>query len=107
VSEFIKSNLATLLLGVIFLSYVVFLIINKRWTALRQMTYDLIQKAEDTLQGSKRGKEKFEFVYNEIYNLLPVWIRLFVPKSYLKIKLQKWYNEIKNDLKAAEITANT
>lgn len=87
-----------IIVAVIFLVYIVSLVINKRWNRLRLIANRLMLQAEQTITGTKKGRERFEQVLTQVYLLIPAWIRLFVPKSLFEKKLQQWYELIKDSM---------
>jgi hypothetical protein len=96
--NFILNNWSTILLAFIFIAYVVFHIVTKQWSKLREMAYKLMLAIEKSISGSVAGKEKFELVFERIYSLIPLWFKLFVPPDELRRKLQEWYILAKDEL---------
>ena len=94
--NFIISNWPSILIIAVFLFWVGLLIVNKKWDELRGTAYRLMLHAEKVITGTKRGQERFETVFKQIYSLIPPWLQFFVLESDLKEKLQKWYNDIKD-----------
>lgn len=94
--DFLIQNWATILIVAIFLAYIVYLVVNKKWDQLRATAYFLMLKAEKTITGTKRGRERFEVVFRQVYSLIPPWLQFFITESMLKDQLQKWYNYIKD-----------
>jgi hypothetical protein len=101
--QFIIENWASLLVIVLFFGYILYLVINKRWEQLRVTAYKLIRQAERVFVGTKRGQEKFNFVLDRLYTLIPGWLQFFVDRETLKEKLQEWYNHVKDYLDDAKI----
>lgn len=105
--DFLQQNYLSIASIIIILGIVVYLVTKKKWSTLRELAYDFIKKAEKIFQGSKRGQEKFEAVFTEVYNLIPAWIRLFIPQNYLRKKLQEWYDLIKDELDDGKLNKST
>ena len=84
-------------------AYIVYLIVKHRWTKLRELSYKLVRQAEQSIVGTKRGKERFTIVLDQLYNMIPVWMRFFIPQSLLKKKLQEWFDLVKDSLDDGEI----
>lgn len=101
--EFFMSNWATIIILLAFAAWVVYLVINKKWDQLRGTAYRLILQAEKVIIGTKRGQERFETVFRQLYSLIPPWLQFFILESDLKEQLQKWYNDIKDYLDNGKI----
>lgn len=101
--NFITSNWPSILIIAAFLFWVGYLIINKKWDQLRGTAYWMILQAEDVIRGTKRGKERFETVLQQIYSLIPAWLRFWFPETLVREKLQDWYNQIKDYLDNGKI----
>jgi len=96
--EFLIANWFVLLLAVVLLGFEIYLIVTKQWTKLREQAYALMLTAERVFS-SEEGKKKFEAVFEALYfNLIPLWLRLFVTPESIREKLQEWYNLAKNYL---------
>lgn len=96
--EFLVTNWFVLLLALFLIGFEVYLIITKQWTKLRQQAYALMLQAERVFADGE-GKKKFEAVFQRLYyDLIPPWLRLFVPPNELRSKLQEWYNLAKDYL---------
>jgi hypothetical protein len=55
-------------------------------------------KAEIIITGTKRGQERFEYVFQKVYSLLPLWVQFIYPPGDLKAKLQEWFDIAKDKL---------
>jgi hypothetical protein len=96
--EFVFQNWFVLLMAIIFVGYVIYLIVSKQWSNLRGLAYALMLQAERIFSDGE-GKKKFEAVFDKLYfDLVPAWLRLFVPPDNLKAKLQEWYDLAKDYL---------
>lgn len=101
--EFLTQNGLAILSGLVILVYIVYLLVNRRWTSLRELAYSLIRQAEKAITGSKMGQERFNFVLNQLYNMIPAWLRFFIPRTLLEQKLQEWFDMIKDSLDDGKI----
>lgn len=81
-----------------FLFYIGYLVITRKWQELRATAYALIMQAERIITGTKRGQERFEVVFKDVYSLIPAWLRFWFPEYLVREKLQDWYNHIKDYL---------
>lgn len=81
--DFLISNWLVILILFCFTAYIVYLIVKHRWTNLRELAYKLIRQAEKAVTGTKKGRERFDIVLNQLYNIVPTWLRLFIPRTYL------------------------
>lgn len=96
--EFITNNWQSILIVVCFIAMMISFAARGKWETIRKISYKLILQAETTIAGTKRGQERFDQVLEQIYILIPAWIRFFAPKSLVKEKLQEWFNEVKDYL---------
>lgn len=104
--EFLANNLLTVAILIVFTAYVLYLAANKKWEQLRAAAYRLMLQAEKTFTGSKRGQEKFEYVFQKVYSLIPFWLQFFFPPGELKELLQEWFNDIKDYLNDSKINGS-
>jgi hypothetical protein len=105
--EYLISNWIIILIGLGFLGYIVYLIVKRRWAKLRSIAYKLIRQAEVTIIGTKKGRDRFDQVITQLYSIIPIWIRIFISRSFLEEKLQEWYNVIKDSLDDGKINNST
>jgi hypothetical protein len=101
--DFLVSYWFVILISIIFVGYIIFLIVNRKWTKIRKIAYKLIKQAEETIVGTKKGQERFEQVLTQVYSLLPGWLRLFISCSLMEQKLQEWFDLIKDSLDDGKI----
>ena len=93
--QLIISNWSTILIVALFFVYVVYLLGTRQWTRLREIAYKIMLKAEKIFK-TGQGRKKFDYVFEQVYDLVPAWLRLFVPEDTLRRKLQEWYNHAKD-----------
>lgn len=91
------QNLITLFIILIIAGYIIYLAIMKKWKELREFAYAMMLSAE-RLYRDYQGKEKFEAVFRQVYDLIPVWLQRFIPPESIKEKLQEWYDIAKDYL---------
>jgi len=96
--NFIISNWPTILIIAVFLIWVIYLAVKKKWDQLRGIAYRLMLQAEKVITGTKKGRERFEAVFKQVYSLIPPWLQFFFPESTVREKLQEWFNDIKDYL---------
>lgn len=96
--EFIINNFISILVIATFVGLVLYLMVNRKWEQLRAMAYWLILQAEKVITGTKRGQERFEAVFEQLYSLVPAWLRFFFPETLVREKLQEWFNHLKDYL---------
>jgi len=96
--SFIINNWITILITLAALGYITYLVIHKKWEKLRADAYSLMLKAEILITGTKRGQERFDYVFQKVYSLLPLWIQFIYPPDKLKDKLQEWFEIAKDKL---------
>jgi len=105
--EFLMNYWFVILIGLGFVGYIAYLAVNRKWTRLREIAYRLIRQAETVIVGTKKGQERFNLVLDQLYNLVPAWLRFFVPRSLLEEKLQEWFDLIKASLDDGKINDST
>ena len=93
--QLIISNLPTILIVALFFVYVVYLVVTQQWVRLRETAYKIMLKAEKIFK-TGQGRKKFDYVFEQVYDLVPAWIKIFVPEDDLRFKLQEWYNHAKD-----------
>lgn len=95
--DFFTANWLTIvILSALFVT-VIYLAFTRQWTKLRELAYKLMLSAE-RLYEENQGREKFEAVFKKVYNLIPAWLKYFIPEVTIKVKLQKWYEHAKDSL---------
>ncbi len=105
--DFLLTYGAMIILGIGFIGFIVYLAINHRWDKIRELAYKMIRQAENVIVGTKRGQERFNLVLDQLYNIMPAWLKLFISKSYMEQKLQEWFNLIKDSLDDGKINNST
>lgn len=93
--EFLVVNWPSIVIISVFLIIVLVLVIQKRWDVLRQIAYKMMLAAE-MAYASGEGRAKFEFVFTQVYSIVPAWFKVFVPENILRRKLQDWFNLAKD-----------
>lgn len=96
--EFFYSNWVTILILAVILVDIVYLVVTRKWSILREQAYMLMLAVEKAIASSAEGRDKFEIVFARVYCLLPAWFRLFVPPDTLRRKLQEWYTLMLDEL---------
>lgn len=101
--DFFKSYWFVILIGLGVVGYIAYLLVNRKWDRLRKLAYKLIRQAEDAITGTKMGQERFNTVLEQLYKLVPAWLRFFIPRTLLEQKLQEWFDLIKDSLDDGKI----
>lgn len=70
---------------------------------IRVDAYKLFLKAENRFKTSGAGKEKMQWVFNTIREIMPSWVRIFVTDELLAELLQQWFNNVKDLLDDGKI----
>lgn len=78
--EFLIANWASILIVAVIAGYELFLVANRRWEQLRSTAYKLILEAEKVITGMKRGQDRFKYVMDRLYLLVPTRLQFFVQK---------------------------
>ena len=91
------QDLITLFVVLLIIGYALYLTIIKKLVELREFAYALMLQAE-RLYKDNQGKEKFEVVFREVYDLIPVWLQKLIPPESIREKLQEWYDLAKDYL---------
>jgi hypothetical protein len=105
--NFIIQQWPSIVIIAAFIIWVGYLVVKRKWDQLRSMAYQMILQAERVIVGTNRGQERFETVFQEIYNMIPAWLRFWFPDYLLREKLQEWYNLIKDYLDDGKIDGST
>ena len=93
-----RSNWLVILIVGAILGYDIYLIVTRQWTKLQKQAYALMLAAEKAFSKGE-GKKKFDTVFQRLYyDLVPPWLRVFVPPDVMRGKLQVWYNAVKGYL---------
>lgn len=95
---FIVGNWITILIILAAIGYITYLVIHKKWEKIRADAYKLMLNAEFLIKGTKRGQERFDYVFLKVYSLLPLWVQFIYPPGNLKKKLQEWFDIAKDKL---------
>ena len=85
---------------------IIYLVITKQWAELREAAYRLMLRVEKLLD-TAAGAEKFALVITELYSLIPAWLRLFVTREDLEIRLQRWYDTAMDWLDDGAVNGST
>lgn len=101
--DFLINYWPVILIGIGFVGYILYLIINRRWEKLRELAYKMIGQAESVIVGTKKGQERFNLVLEQLYSIIPAWLRFFIPRRLLEQKLQEWFDLIKDSLDDGKI----
>ena len=110
--EFLKQIPVPILLIVILVLLVVTIVIavqyakQKGLDGIRNDVYELILKAEHLYNESGAGKQKFEWVIQQVRGLLPKWLQVFLSESTLKQIVQSWFIGIKDLLDDGKINGS-
>lgn len=96
--EFIITNWVSILIVAVTAGYATYLAATRRWEQLRAGTYKLVLEAEKVIKGTKRGQDRFNYVLDQLYCLIPTWLQFFVSEETLREKLQAWFMELKDYL---------
>lgn len=105
--DFLLNYGPTLIILLAFAVYVIVLAINHKWQQLRTTAYKLMLQAESVITGTKRGQERFEVVFAQLYSLIPAWLRFFFPETLVRQKLQEWYDTVKDYFDNGKIDGST
>lgn len=92
--------------SLIVLAIIIYLIVTKQWTQIRQLAYQLMLRAEKVFT-SINGQEKFAVVLTELYDRIPPWVKLFVSRKDLEVLLQRWYDSAKDWLDDGKVNGST
>ena len=95
--EFLIQNWLPLLIVIAIIAYIIYLIITKQWTKIRELAYQMMLFAECVFS-DEDGKLKFEFVSGIVYSYLPKWIKIFIKEEQIRKYIQEWYEITKDYL---------
>lgn len=92
--NFMINDWPTILIIAAFLIWIGYLLVYKKWDQLRGIAYRLMLQAEKAITGTKKGQERFEAVFKQVYSLIPPWLQFFFPETTVREKLQEWFYDI-------------
>lgn len=92
--NFMINDWPTILIIAAFLIWIGYLVVCKKWDQLRGIAYQLMLQAEKAITGTKKGQERFEAVFKQVYSLIPSWLQFFFPETIVREKLQEWFYDI-------------
>lgn len=75
--------------------------------SVRFDAYKLFVKAENKFKESGKGKEKMQWVFTTIRELMPGWLKVIISEDTLKALLQTWFDNIKDLLDDGKINKST
>jgi uncharacterized membrane protein len=108
IGSFSVSDISLMIVIMVIVVYAIYLLITKQYDRLRHDAYDLIQFAENNMVGTKRGQQRFKYVLDMLYDLyMPVWLKAFISRESVAIKLQEWYLEFKDLLDDGKINGSS
>lgn len=85
------------LLCMIFMVILTLIGVKIKRLGLKKFVIDMIVIAEEIYQHGQND-EKFNYVFDRLYALLPTFIRFFISKKMVQYFIQKIFNEIKTAL---------
>lgn len=105
--EFLTANWAIILACVALVAVIVFLLVRGKREIAYKILYSLVNEAEK-LFGAGTGKQKFAYVMEKAYALLPAVIKVVITYNTFEKWIEKAVTKMKEDLKEkseqAEIT---
>jgi hypothetical protein len=93
--DFLLANIesvGTALVAVILLAYA---IITRQWGLLRSAALSLMLSAERLL-ATEQGQLKMEWVFREVQQNIPIWLRPYLTEDKLREILQELYDNAKH-----------
>lgn len=99
IGKFLASNWLLLAAIIVLIIYLVIRIKKGQWEELRADAYRLMTLAEQQIIGTKKGRQRFDRVVTELYNAyVPGWMKPFVSKQFISMKVQQWFYDIRDIL---------
>ena len=97
--EFIQANAPELIIiALAILSFIAYIFYMCKKEGLRKVALKAILEAEK-MYYSTTGKERLQIAINYVYEYIPAYIKVILPKSILEDLLQKFIQEIFNQVK--------
>lgn len=101
------NNWVSLLIALVVGTYTAYLVVSNQWDRIRKYAEKLMLFAEDNITGSKKGKQRMAYVLDQVYQLLPGWLKVFVSRERMQEILQSWYNDIKDYLDNGKVDGSS
>ena len=89
-----------IVLAIVVIAFVIYIIYSTKKKGLKQTALEWILIAEKEFQKGK-NKEKFEYVYKAIYNVLPAFLKVFISEDVAENILSKFIQGVFDFIKPA------
>lgn len=89
-----------IVLAIVVIAFVIYIIYSTKKKGLKQTALEWILIAEKEFQKGE-NKEKFEYVYKAIYNVLPAFVKAFVSEEVAENLLSKFIQSVFDFVKPA------
>lgn len=97
--NFITAHWDSILVVLAFIALVVFLALRGKKDIIHKMLYALCDEAEK-LYGSGTGKQKFAYVMEKAYAMMPAIVKVFITYNVFERWIEEALTKLKADLKA-------
>lgn len=98
----IQTIISIIVIAVVVITIAIFLIYKIKKNGLRKTAIQFIVEAEKEFEKGKNS-EKFNYVLNAVYELLPSILKIFITKDMIVKLIQKTFDEIKVALDYKEV----
>jgi hypothetical protein len=91
------SIIVTICVFVLALVVVIIQVVNGKWEMLKAEAVAGIFYAEKIIVGTKRGRDKMNFVIDVLYkNYVPAWMKIFVTKQMLEDLIEDSFFKVRD-----------
>ena len=94
-TEFVFDNIENIVLAIAALATLFRAIYTGQWAKVKAAAYSFMFLAAD-IMSTEEGKKKMDWVFAEVWQQLPRWLKSFITEESLREKLQHWYNLAKS-----------
>lgn len=89
-----QTIISIIVIALVVITGVIFLVYQIKKKGLRKTAIEFIVLAEEKFKQGQNA-EKFNYVLNAVYELLPSFLKIFITKSMIIDFIQKIFDEIK------------
>lgn len=93
--DFIAANMAPIGTVLVALVLLIYAVITRQWLLLRSASLSLMLSAERLL-ATEQGQLKMEWVFREVQQNIPIWLRPYLTEDKLREILQELYDNAKH-----------
>lgn len=89
-----QTIISIVIIAIVVIALALYLTYQIKKKGLRKVAIEFIVMAEKKFEQGKNS-EKFNYVFEAVYNLLPAMIKIFITKAVIVKFIQKVFDEVK------------